>query len=417
MAIPGSDFLGSLEDLFDEAGSYSRVAKIEFIHLRGILIGFLTSCSRMTAAKARATCNLKFLDGTEPKTILALPPGKIRINDETRAHLETSSTSIEFIEILRVLISKQVSPRRSPRRPSPKSKEANNNSTGSPKSKAQRRSEGVTLKEKKQLVRIKLRLDTDAGQQQTPTTPMDLDSQPSCNASKEALEPAQDNLNDSEMEDSPPSSPDSQGDIQMEDVAAAKVQNTSEKGTTHGNFNTAVQHRPGCRDIAAEIQTIDASRFEENRQRLLDLIARMDAPATPEEIEAALKRLEFAFSKIEKEKAFMPVDTWKLYEEMLIQAANEGWFEKPLAERMYKVGRIFYLSEEEAVIESGDWNRLRAAARMWAIIVEMTAPPQEPVDQEAMNKWLVEKLGDISFLERLFACKERIASIKGPGEK
>ncbi|RSL76634.1 hypothetical protein CEP51_009784, partial [Fusarium floridanum] len=154
MAPPGTDFLDSLSHLFSEAGSAGRDGKIEFAHLRGILIQFVSACSRMTAAKARASHNLKFIDGTEPQTLLALPPGKLRIDDKMRAQLEATTIGDEFIEILRDLIVKQVSPRRSPR--SRKNTSPVQTPPGSPKSKAQQRAEAAQ-KNKKKTVRIKLR--------------------------------------------------------------------------------------------------------------------------------------------------------------------------------------------------------------------------------------------------------------------
>ncbi|KAF4977507.1 hypothetical protein FZEAL_5985 [Fusarium zealandicum] len=451
MVVPAGNFLESLGHLFDEAESKGRDGKIEFTHLRGTLIEFVAACSRMTAAKARASCNLKFIDGSEPKTFLALPPGKIRLDEDTRADLQTSSTGSEFIEVLRHLIKKQVSPRRSPRRS--KSTTPSRNSPKSPKSQVQRRAEAAAENSKmKQLVRIKIRrsqeqLGTDEGQQQSSTThtetkgkaaseslpevtqqptPRALSEPPGITASAAEsmsdlsdlmdldLEP--DSIGDEGVDDSTLcGSSDSQGDAQMEDVRV--TEGTPESSMAQSKLDTIVQRRPGLHDIASEVNTLDASNAEEIKQRLLHLIGRMDAPHAPEETKAALKRLNSGFSKIEPEKAFIPPQTWKTYERKLIKAAKDGWFEKPWSERHYKIGRICYLKEEEAVMESRDWNRLRAAARMWTILAEMTAPPQEPVRQEPVNEWLVAKLGDISFFERLFACKERIAAIRGPGEK
>ncbi|KAM5348774.1 hypothetical protein ACJ41O_008597 [Fusarium nematophilum] len=454
MPAPAGDFLGSLTELFNEAGRNGRDAKIEFAPLRGMIIEFVSACSRMTAAKARARCNLKFIDGNEPKTLVALPPGKFRIDDENRTRLKASSDGAEFVAILQGLISKQVSPpRRSPRGHNSK-KIPNNTGPESPKGKAQQRIEAESAKKnKKQLVRLKLRYSgeqqpiVDATVQQTvpldaertakmaseplpkdarqpnprsisepagngqPSAeivsnnmpgPMDIDSSAEPSATPT---PVADSGDFSIVDDvSPATSSDSQGDTQMVDVAATEP-------------GIPTNRRPGIQEVAAQVFDVQASDWDTFKPKLLAMLAEMHADPTTDEIHAALERLNMAISKIDSEKAFIPAGAWEKYEKDLVKAARKGWFEKTWLDRRYKIGRIFYLKEEEAVIVNRDWERLRAAARIWAIVSEMTAPPQEAVDEEAVNKWLAKKLSDIRFLERLFSCKERIATIKGPSEK
>ncbi|KAM0426797.1 hypothetical protein ACHAPT_008113 [Fusarium lateritium] len=459
MPAPGSDFLDSLNQLFSEAGSKGRDGKIEFAHLRGILINFVAACSRMTAAKVRASCSLKFIDGTEPQTLLALPPGKLRIDDKLRAFLEAATTGAEFVEILRDMITKQLSPRQSPR--GHKKRNPRQSPPASPKSKAQRRAEAAQ-KLKKQVVRLKLRRSgerlgadekaqqimtqtesSEAGGESQPVVdqqalpqvisepgdapnlpgPMDIDAS-HVDSNKQMDPPESISDNPSSEGDHSVSSFDNEGDTQMEDAIVPKIEETPENEWPPRNHVTPAQRRIDIRELTTAIAQCDGDGWETLKPQLLDMLAQINyvnekanAPPTPETVAAALKRLDSGVAKLEPEKAYIPAKNWEKYHAKLIKEAKAGWFDKPWDDRQWRICRICYLKEEDAVIVNRDWDRLRAAARMCAILIELTAPPWEPVDRETGDKWLIEKLGDVSFLERLFNCKDRVAAIRGPGEK
>ncbi|WAO85673.1 Hypothetical protein NCS54_00292100 [Fusarium falciforme] len=479
MTAPGSDFLDSLSHLFSEAGSGGRDGKIEFAHLRATLIKFVSACSRMTAAKARASHNLKFIDGSEPQTLLALPPGKLRIDDKMRAELEATTTGDEFIEILRDLITKQVSPRRSPR--GHKNTSPVQTPPGSPKSKAQQRAEAAQ-KNKKKTVRIKLRRsgerpDTDEKAQKTQTqtqakqTETAKESRPII--SQEALarlvpklaqlsskpaelvpKPAQpvpksvqsvlkhvqpapkpapkpapahnlpgpmdvdanDDDDSSEgfasSESSDTSSSEDQsitysdnGDTQMGDAVIPKVEEAANAWPA--------QRRPHISEVTAAAAQCNAGEWESFKPQLLDMLARIEADPTEEEIEAALKRLEQAVVKTKAERQFIPDRTWQKYHTKLVKDAKKGWFEKNWDDRIWRIGKICYLKEEEAVMVDRNWDRLRAAAKVCAILTDMTAPPQEPNKSASIDKWLAEKLDSITFLKKALDCREHYSAICG----
>ncbi|KAL2692137.1 hypothetical protein Neosp_002543 [[Neocosmospora] mangrovei] len=486
MPSPGSDFLDSLSHLFSEAGSGGRDGKIEFAHLRATLVQFVSACSRMTAAKARASHNLKFIDGSEPQTLLALPPGKLRIDDKMRAELEATTTGDEFIEILRVLITKQVSPRRSPR--SRKNTSPVQTPPGSPKSKAQQRAEAAQ-KNKKKTVRIKLRRSgerpgTDENAQKTQAqtqtqakqTETAKESRPAI--SQEALarlvpklaqlspkpaelvpKPAQlvpksvesvlktaqpgpksapkpapkpapaqnlpgpmdlDDKDDddssegfasSESSDSSSSEDQSitysdNGDAQMGDAVIPKVEEAANAFAT--------QRRPHISEVhAAAAKCNTGGEWESFKPKLLDMLARIEADATEEEIEAALLRLEKAVIKTKSERQYIPDKTWQKYHMKLVKEAKKGWFEKNWDDRIWRIGKICYLKEEEAVMVDRNWDRLRSAAKMCAILCEMTAPPQEPNKSASIDKWLAEKLDNVAFAKKAVECREHYTAICG----
>ncbi|KAJ4266439.1 hypothetical protein NW762_004423 [Fusarium torreyae] len=433
MPAPGADFVNSLSVLFEEAGGNGRDGNIEFTHLRSPVLEFIASCGQMTAAKARANCDLKFIDGNEPETILALPPAKLNL-DEKRAQLDTASTSEEFIEILRDLINKQKSPRRSPRQKTAGRKRTNT-PPESPRNKAQRRLEAAdaakaaaaTEASLKKTPRIKLRPGSKsvvpnppnievaqqpnggtiseptnngkASHQINPTMPghMDIDPNSVSAPSQGKAAKIQENPNNEDVS-----------------LVPNTLNPSHDQEDTHMIDVPPANRRPGTHEVADAAKDIASHQWDEFKPKLLDMLAKMCADPTHEEVEAALKRLQLAFNHLKPERALIPAATWDSYEKKLVNAAKKGLFENPWSERQERVGRIIYLQEEEAVMESRDYDRLRAAARIWAMLTEATAPPQETVNQERSEAWLVERLGDITFLERLFACKERLGAVKIP---
>ncbi|KAJ3465362.1 hypothetical protein MRS44_006020 [Fusarium solani] len=453
MTAPGSDFLDSLSHLFSEAGSGGRDGKIEFAHLRATLIKFVSACSRMTAAKARASHNLRFIDGSEPQTLLALPPGKLRIDDKMRAELEATTTGDEFIEILRDLITKQVSPRRSPR--GRKNTSPVQTPPGSPKGKVQQRAEAA--QKNKKTVRIKLRRSgerpgTDEKAQKTQTQtqtkqtetakesrpaigqealarlvpklaqlsskpaelvpkpapahnlpgPMDLDANDDDDSSEGFA--SSESSDTSTSEDQSITYSDN-GDAQMGDAVIPKVEEAANAWTA--------QRRPHISEVTAAAAQCNAGEWESFKPQLLDMLARIEADPTEEEIEAALKRLEQAVIKTKAERQFIPDRTWQKYHTKLVKDAKKGWFEKNWDDRIWRIGKICYLKEEEAVMVDRNWDRLRAAAKMCAILTDMTAPPQEPNKSASIDKWLAEKLDSITFLKKALDCREHYSAICG----
>jgi hypothetical protein len=197
-----------------------------------------------------------------------------------------------------------------------------------------------------------------------------------------------------------------QEDTHMEDIEDIPDDNAE---------NPLVDRRPGVLEVATAVTDIGPSEWIEFKPKLLNMLDRMQAVPTPEESNEALKRLQTAISHTKPERALIPADTWAEYEKKLIDYAKKGYFESAWAERHERIGKVIYLKEEQAAVQGGDWDRLRAAARIWVMLTDTTAPPQESLKPNESDKWLVDRLGDITFLERMFACKKRMEAIKVTG--
>ncbi|VZH96502.1 unnamed protein product, partial [Fusarium fujikuroi] len=168
-------------------------------------------------------------------------------------------------------------------------------------------------------------------------------------------------------------------------------------------------------EVVTAVEGIEEHQWKDFKPKLLEMLGQMHKEPTLEQHEKALKRLSIAIAQTEQERSLIPVEAWKRYEEKLTDETKKGLFDCLWSRRLFKVGKIIYLPEEEVAMESQCWKRLKAAARICAILIEMTAKPEEQDNQKDTDMWLIEKLGDISFLEKLFACKDRLGVIRGPG--
>ncbi|KAF5669016.1 hypothetical protein FHETE_5108 [Fusarium heterosporum] len=435
---PGDDFIKSLRLVFDEAGRKGRDAELEFAHLRSIVVEFVASCAHMTAAKARANCTLKFIDGTESENILALPPSKINVVAK-RSELDTAATAEEFVEILQTLISEQKSPRRILRQRR-EAKKRTNTPPKSPEGKIQKRQDAAdaanakltTTPENAARVRwlhnslakrnkspklsfVKKRLDprffasldktmTSDDMDSTEPGAMELSFNTLPGQRQNEVATSESDQNKLEPQAGSISTGDKpsegQQDVHMEDAPVTDIEEPT------------CNRRPSVFEAMVATTNIEPDQWAEFKPKLLDMLRKMQAKPTLGESEAAVKRLRLAITHIEPERALIPADTWAEYEKKLIDYAERGYFEGAWAERHEKIGKVIFLKEEEDAMESKDWIRLRAVARIWAMLSEMTAPLHEEINQEDSEKWLMQKLGDITFTRRMIECKEHHAALK-----
>ncbi|KAH7197991.1 uncharacterized protein B0J16DRAFT_329563 [Fusarium flagelliforme] len=327
----------------------------------------------MTSALAREKCPLKFTDGSLPETRLVLPPADFNIEEE-RAQLNAASNAEEFLEIM-----KNRSTPKSARKDSKKAhgKKHSISPPESPRSKVQKRLEAAvaskttSANEDSAKKHIKLMIRGASGV-----------SSPSSTTSPYPLEPQQ--------------------DTQMEDASALNAEK-----------NLPALCRSDILEIVTAAQHITADQWEEFKPKLLSMLDQLQADPTPKQSEAAVTRLQSAISIIGPERSLIPAEAWKEYEEKLIKKAKDGDFDADWSTRRSKIGKIIWQEEELVAMGSRDWDRLRAAARTWTILAEVTGPMG---DEQLSNEWLLQKLGDVDFQERLFACRDRLMAIKGPSE-
>ncbi|KAJ4131667.1 hypothetical protein NW768_005860 [Fusarium equiseti] len=382
MAKSADDFIQYLHALFGESRLQGRDPDSEFIHLRGIIIEFVSNCSRMTSALAREKCPLTFTDGSLPETRLVLPPVDFNI-EEKRSQLNATSNAEEFLEIMRN--------RSTPKSASKDSKKAHGKKHSlsppeSPRSKVQKRLEAAVASK------------TKSANEDSTKKHIKLMIRGATDTPKESNDAKTDGRATS------PSSSMPQQDSQMEDASAPSTEK-----------NLPALCRSEVLEIVTAAQNITVDQWEEFKPKLLGMLDQLQADPTPKQSEAAVARLQSAIAIIGEERSLIPPEAWNEYEEKLIKKAKDGDFDADWSTRRSKIGKIIWQEEELVAMGSRDWERLRAAARTWTILAEVTGPIMEG-DEQRSNGWLLQKLGDVDFQEKLFACRDRLAAITGRSE-
>ncbi|KAK5987906.1 hypothetical protein PT974_12042 [Cladobotryum mycophilum] len=98
--IAGSDFLESLNELFEEVSHKGFSGSDSFASVRKKVVTLLLMVSKTTAAKARASCPVLLPDGSEPGTYIQLPPSTFKIDMPLGVKLDDATDPAEFIKIL-----------------------------------------------------------------------------------------------------------------------------------------------------------------------------------------------------------------------------------------------------------------------------------------------------------------------------
>ncbi|KAG8667363.1 hypothetical protein FPOAC2_12527 [Fusarium poae] len=435
MTKPSNELAESLNDLFLEARLKGLDPQTEFVHLRSKIVECISNRNRTTPTRANRR-SLLFTDGSKPETCLVSPSSDMEIN-EKRAHLYAANTASEFIEVL-----KGRNEHKSARKDSKKKSSGKKRSISppeSPKSKVQRRleagatSKATTATQDSPKKRIKFTKGgaKDASGYIVPKTVQqtnnDTATKPAAN--EECSDQAdQETLSLNEISPSSGKLAEKNGTMNAQQESSEKRADSSatfpkhshpEEDTTmeEASVTSTDNYLPSfCRsdllDIATVVKDVTASQWEQFKPTLLRMLDRLQGDPTPKQEEEAVRRLRSAIASIEQERALIPTEAWERYEAKLFKKAKDGVFDADWNTRLSKISKIIWMEEEEAAMRSKDWDRLRAAARTWAILAEVAGPMMEDGDEQRSNEWLIEKFGDIDFMERLFSCKERLAAIK-----
>ncbi|KAM0549393.1 hypothetical protein ACHAO7_006285 [Fusarium culmorum] len=433
MTKPGTEFIESLHALFREAGLKGRDPQIEFIHMRSTIIQFISKRSSPTRASCRP---LRFTDGHKPNTHLVSPSSDFNV-DEKRAQLNAANTASDFIDVLKDRNEHRSSRKESRKKTSGKKRSAS--PPESPKSKVQKRLEAVVTSKAaistKDSPKKRIKF-TKGGAKDANSSPVPKTAQQTNNHTVPTTTTNVESSNQADQEiPSPKETNYSNGKLAEKNGTASTQQESDERGgdssamfpkPPHCEEDTPMEDAsvastdnhlpPFCRsdilDVVTAAKDVNADQWDEFKPTLLGMLGKLQGEPTPEQSDAAVRRLQSAIASIEQERSLIPSESWKKYEEKLFKKAKDGVFDADWGTRLAKISRIIWIEEEEAAMKSKDWNRLRAAARTWAILAEVAGPMMEEGDQQRSDEWLLEKLGDIDFMERLFACKERLAAIE-----
>ena len=108
---PGTEFLASLQALFNEASAKNLSSKQDLMMIKSAVLQFLAACETTTGARARARVPILLPNGKEPSTGIARPPYGLKLDLKARNRLLKMSTGTEFVGVLRTIINKQLGPK------------------------------------------------------------------------------------------------------------------------------------------------------------------------------------------------------------------------------------------------------------------------------------------------------------------
>ncbi|KAG6023149.1 hypothetical protein E4U19_004535 [Claviceps sp. Clav32 group G5] len=80
-------------------------------------------------------------------------------------------------------------------------------------------------------------------------------------------------------------------------------------------------------------------------------------------------------------------------------------------QRLSKIIDIVYLEEEIDAAARNEWSRLEQVLGLCSMIAEAIGPPDEVVEEEEKNRWILAKKMDIASLKKLMAAKMRCKSL------
>ncbi|KAM0241873.1 hypothetical protein ACHAPO_001572 [Fusarium lateritium] len=436
MTKSSNEFIESLHALFLEARLKGLNPETEFVHLRSKIVECISNRNHTTPTRVNRL-SLLFTDGSKPETRLVSPSSDMEIN-EKRAQFYSANTASEFIEVLKGRHEHKSSRKDSKKKTSGKKRSIS--PPESPKSKAQKRleaaaaSKATTATEDSPKKRIRVFTkggDKDANNSLAPKTSQQTNTNTVAEPTANEESPVPANQEMLNLKEANPSS----GKAAEKNGTTNAQQESNEKGADSSttfpkpsnpeedtpmedaSVTSTDNHLPPfCRsdilDVITVVKDVTANQWDEFKPTLLGMLDKLQGDPTPEQEEAAVRRLRSAIASIEQERSLIPTEAWERYEGKLFKKAKDGVFDADWSTRLSKISRIIWLEEELAAMMSKDWNRLRAAARTWAILAEVAGPMMEEGDEQRSNEWLIEKLGDIDFMEKLFACKERLAAIK-----
>lgn len=172
-------------------------------------------------------------------------------------------------------------------------------------------------------------------------------------------------------------------------------------------------------NLAAEIMDISASSWEEYRPKLiehiLDLGLGHTAPCAslqPEIAGTPFKRMECILTRLDSEISKIPPSTWESYKTQLLKFSQSARIQTMgFLQRLWEIGRIIYVSEEEAAMASRDWERLKNAALLCALLAESMGKENEDICEDWSKKWLESKLRDIKWLEKALDAQTKVGNI------
>lgn len=187
-------------------------------------------------------------------------------------------------------------------------------------------------------------------------------------------------------------------DINMVENAHARIEDNNEMAAIYSPLDSE-HDRKQSQDSQMKSEDDNLSDYSLPEEDMEIAEAATPETLSEETSEDSLKLLKSAISQVEEEIADIPADKWDEYQAKLFQLCDtHNLFTLPFKERLNKMVRIIYLSEEEEAIKTKDWSKLAGAVKICAFLAQTSGPAPEQADERMVNGWVIGRLRDIKFL-------------------
>ncbi|CAG9992520.1 unnamed protein product [Clonostachys byssicola] len=370
-----NDFIASVGALFAEAEHKGFTSVEDIKCLNGRIIKHILS--NKTARSSYKP--ILFPDSRIPSTIVARPPGKLRVEGENLERLKATDSYREFVGYLRRALTTQKDAKKRP---------------GDWKGDWNRRKRARRSRQQRTVLSspspsVDHGEESDAATSESKTNRGEDSAIQECDLGallSELLkdEGAQASLMTPESEDIPRDT----HNIFSADAERA----TSQEPTEEANEEKLDELYANRQPISIKLKVGEDETGQEER------VLRSEESPTPE---TPLQRMQSALPQLKSDIAQIPPKNWEEYEAKLTKfyssskAATLGFIDL-----LSKIRRIVFLPEELEVAVDGDWGRLPAAVNICVILAEATSLEPEDAKQVLTNKWVEEMAHFIPWLEK-----------------
>lgn len=442
------DFIGTINELFDEAQERGYKPQHELEHIKPIIVNFLLKCN-VSVAKARAGFALSFSDGREPQTHVGYPPSGLVLDDEAEQRLQATISQQGFVDCLQEILSQQAEGRK--RRKGGKGKKpeiqrkkqkACPQVPGVATVKPFRKQESgtpavdMTMEEHTQTVsaeNAKKHVDVQPTPAQRKKVVIWLTKKTKGGADKAAKqeETSQSRVSQGGMASKTTDARDEGYDQSREKEEAHLTPELSSEMDIDTKSDIDVESEPKSKasghppststDLAQLIESIDAESWDMFKPHLLSHLQGLNLYGNPpskadtqiNDVPPLWERVLTRIGTCNDELAKIPPDNWDRYQLELINFCNSDEIHTmDWVARLRRIKKTVYLSEEAEVMKTSDWERLEGVARLCAFIAENTGPEVEATDPEKTDEWVNRHLKDIRYLKKVTASKERIMGLR-----
>jgi hypothetical protein len=398
---PSREFYGAVRDLFDEGldGPHRsrKESKRTFEIMRNAVVNYLAGC-RDRGPKATSWISVKFAESEKSQTPVPRPPGWFQLRKRDQQALRQTQTSEEFLPMLDQFMMAA----EEKQKPS--------------KAKNQERS----IKKTKKVASIKLVVGERPGKSSIePMSVSEENDAPAPGTARDhrnlpATTPGQAPGRIIRLKRTKSKDPTTEQTHRPQIIMPAAAKASNHEPASAGNMTAHAVHYQECAptpdDMASDEGRDSGYRSDDTDDSRCDEPASAGTRTLTEStgygpVSERTRGILSQAGQLNDDLAKIPAVKWQGYSSKLATFCETNDIEEMgFEKRMQRIKRIIYLKEEEAVIASGEWDRLAGVARICVSLREMTGS-DDAVDAQQTDRWLERHLKDIQWLKNILGAR------------